>query len=161
MKTLFLSILLISTISNLFAQEKIRIIEENELLEILNKKNDSTYVVNFWATWCAPCMREMPILLDFAQANKNKKVKLILISLDFPKHIESKVIPFVEENEVEGEVVVFDTPPGYKWIDAVDSAWNGGIPATIVFNSTKRIFHGNEIHSMQEIDSLLITVLNN
>jgi len=140
------------------AQQKVPIITEKELQEYLHNKNDTTYIVNFWATWCLPCLREMPLLLNLAKENKDRDVSLLLVSLDFSTQIENKLIPYVEKKNIKEKVVVLDTPPGYAWIDAVDSSWNGGIPATVIYNSQRRIFHHSEFESKQELDSLFRTV---
>src|SRR5690606_6809447 len=48
------------------------------------KKNDSIYVINFWATWCKPCIKELPAFEKIASEYADKKVKVLLVSLDFP-----------------------------------------------------------------------------
>ena len=90
-------------------------------------------VINFWATWCAPCIKEMPFL---ERLNKeNKDVKVLLVSLDFDlDHDQSKITSFVARKKLNSEVVILDEPDPSKWIDKIDKSWSGTLPATLVLN---------------------------
>jgi thiol-disulfide isomerase/thioredoxin len=106
----------------------------------LEAKNDTTYVVNFWATWCKPCVEELPYFEEMYQNYKDKKVRLILVSLDFEEKIKSKLIPFIREKKLEGEVIVLRQKGMNNWIDKIDSTWSGALPATIIYNKNKKMF---------------------
>lgn len=106
----------------------------------LEADNDTTYVVNFWATWCKPCVEELPSFEELHQNYQDKKVRLILVSLDFEKQIESKLIPFMKKNELKGEVLVLKQKGMNDWIDKIDPSWSGALPATIIYNKNKRAF---------------------
>lgn len=102
---------------------------------LLEQKNDTLYVINFWATWCDPCVKELP---DFQQVNqkfKNDRFKMILVSLDFEKQLESKVKPFVREKQIDAEVVLLTDTKQNQWIDKVDKQWSGSIPITVIYSS--------------------------
>jgi thiol-disulfide isomerase/thioredoxin len=122
---------------------------ENEVIEVYNfdqlqtylsNKSDKTYVVNFWATWCKPCIKELPFF-EAVQAGHADKVKVILVSLDFPDKLESKLKPFIKENNLKSQVVLLDDPYENEWIPKIDSSWTGAIPATLIFNGSKRRFY--------------------
>ena len=68
-----------------------------ELEHIFHFQNDTTYVINFWATWCGPCVKEMPYIDSLNDHYKGQKVKVILVSLDFKKQIESRLIPYLNK----------------------------------------------------------------
>jgi thiol-disulfide isomerase/thioredoxin len=106
----------------------------------LEAENDTIYVVNFWATWCKPCVEELPSFEELYQNYKNKKVRLILVSLDFEKQIESKLIPFMDKHKLKGEVLVLKQKGMNNWIDKIDPSWSGALPATIIYNKNKRAF---------------------
>ena len=106
----------------------------------LEAENDTIYVVNFWATWCKPCVEELPSFEQLYQNYKDKKVRLILVSLDFEKKIESKLIPFMNENKLKGEVLVLKQKGMNDWIDKIDPSWSGALPATMIYNKDKRAF---------------------
>lgn len=98
----------------------------------LNKEDDLTYVVNFWATWCKPCVKELPAFEELNTTYKDKKVKVVLASLDFPEKLESHVIPFVAKRNLQSEVVLLDDSDANYWIPAVSKEWSGAIPATLI-----------------------------
>lgn len=106
----------------------------------LEAENDTIYVVNFWATWCKPCVEELPSFEELYQNYKDKKVRLILVSLDFEKEIESKLIPFIDKHKLKGEVLVLKQKGMNNWIDKIDPSWSGALPATIIYNKDKSAF---------------------
>ena len=121
---------------------------------ILQKRNDTTYVVNFWATWCKPCVKEMPAFLKLDSLYSERKVKVILVSLDFPNKLEERVIPFVEENNIRPEVVLLNDPDANAWIDKVDPGWSGAIPATVIFNKNGREFYERSF-TFEELEKIV------
>jgi thiol-disulfide isomerase/thioredoxin len=122
---------------------------------VFNQQNDTTYVINFWATWCKPCVEEMPYFLELHNTYHGEKVKLILLSLDFKKQIENKLIPFIEKHKLEPEVIVLTDPDTNKWIPKVDEEWSGSIPATLIYNKNRRAFYEQSFESFEELNSIL------
>lgn len=106
----------------------------------LEAANDTTYVINFWATWCKPCVEELPAFEKLYQNYQGKNVRLVLVSLDFEKQIETKLIPFIQNQELKGEVIVLKQKGMNNWIDKIDPSWSGALPATIIYNKKKRAF---------------------
>lgn len=125
-----------------------------QLEPLLNKRNDTTFVINFWATWCKPCVKEMPDLLKADQKFKNEKFKLILVSLDFDIHLESKVLPFINKYDIESEVILLNDNKQHLWIDKVNKDWSGSIPITIIFNEDFYFFREGEI-TFDELNELI------
>ena len=113
----------------------------SEFEPYLQKSNDTVYIVNFWATWCKPCIVELP---DFERINRdyrNQKVKVCLVSLDLPdKHTES-LIPFLKEHKINSKVIHLVDPDANRWIDKVSPFWSGAIPATVIFKGNSREFY--------------------
>lgn len=107
----------------------------------LNQKNDTTYVFNFWATWCVPCVEELPHFEKLNQKFKDKPFKMILVSLDFPKMIESRLLPYIKDNNLKAEFFLLNDPDANTWIDKVSKNWSGAIPATLIYNAEKRKFY--------------------
>ena len=129
----------------------------------LHLKNDTTYVVNFWATWCVPCRKELPEFEKIHQDYIGKPVKVLLVSLDFPKDIESSLKPFLEKNAITSDVLLLNDPNSNAWIDKVDTSWSGSLPATLIYNKSKRIFLEKELdyNTIQNIISEIINQKNN
>lgn len=131
-------ILLFFSCSGLSAQN-IPFIKADQIARWKNADSDTVYVLNFWATWCAPCVEELP---SFEKLNKNyadKKVKVVLISTDFKRNVETGVKPFVKKKKIESQVVFMDEPNPNNYIDAVDSTWSGAIPATLIWSKKKGV----------------------
>lgn len=119
----------------------VEIIDYDGLELLLNNNDDKTYVVNFWATWCKPCVEELPAFEKLYSTYKNKNVELILVSLDFPKQLEARVLPFIEKNKLTGKVLIMGDPDQNTWIPKVSPEWSGAIPATVIYNKNKRAFY--------------------
>ncbi|MDO6597909.1 redoxin domain-containing protein [Oceanihabitans sp. 2_MG-2023] len=109
--------------------------------KFLNSTDDKVYVINFWATWCAPCIKELPHFEEINKTYKDKNVEVLLVSLDFPKQYEKKLIPFIEKHQLQSKVVALNDPDSNTWIPKVSEAWSGALPATIIYNKDKREFY--------------------
>lgn len=113
----------------------------SQLQQRLDAGKDTTFVVNFWATWCKPCVEELPAFDKLSRAHKDQPVKVILVSLDNPTERESKVIPFLKRRGYEYcDAVVLNEPKPHLWIDRVDQSWSGSIPATLFMKNKRRLF---------------------
>lgn len=106
----------------------------------LHLEDDKTYIVNFWATWCAPCVKELPEFEELYHNYKDQNVELLLISLDFPHQYESKLKPFMAKHDIQGKVLCLDDEAMNVWIPKVNDTWDGGLPATLIYNKDKREF---------------------
>lgn len=107
----------------------------------LQQKNDTTYIINFWATWCKPCITELPAFEKINDQYSEQKVKVVLASLDFPDKLEKQVIPFLKKHNLKSEVVLLDDPDANSWIPMVSDEWSGAIPATLIYNQKERKFY--------------------
>lgn len=122
-------------------KELIKTYNYNSLEPLLNKKDGKTYVINFWATWCKPCVDELPVFEKINTSFKYKNVEVLLVSLDFPDQVADQLIPFIKEKNIKSNVVLFDDPNQNVWINKIDSTWSGALPATIIYNKEKRAFY--------------------
>jgi thiol-disulfide isomerase/thioredoxin len=127
--------------------QKIEYIKIPELEKILKNPDNKLFVVNFWATWCPPCVAEISNFENAAKTYDQEKVKFILVSLDFPSQVEKQLIPFLKKNKISLDVAVMMDVDYNKWIDKVDTKWQGDIPATLFFNNSKKskYFHSGEV----------------
>lgn len=97
-----------------------------------NEHPDTLLIVNFWATWCKPCVAELPYFEKIQQEYAHQKVKVILMSLDYPDVLKSRVNPFIQKKKIKSEVWLMHESNPNDWIDSVDSGWSGAIPATLI-----------------------------
>lgn len=126
---------------------------------LLNKDNDKTYIINFWATWCKPCIEEMPYFERTFKEQQSNNVEMILVSLDMPSMWEKRLVPYVNKNDLKGEVVILDDPKMNDWIPKIDSNWQGGIPATLIYNKDMRTFYPHGF-TYEELNSELNKFIN-
>jgi len=120
----------------------------------LHQEDDKVYVVNFWATWCKPCIKELPYFEQVKEQYNNKNVEVILVSLDDIKKLNNKVIPFVKEKKLQSTVILLDDADYNSWIDKVSPEWSGAIPATLFYSKNKREFYEQEF-DYQELENIV------
>ena len=118
----------------------LEIYDFNGFKKYLNQKDDKVYIVNFWATWCAPCVKELPFFEKINTEYRNKNVEVILVSLDFPHLYESKLKPFIVEHHIKSKVIALDDVDMNTWIPIVNPDWSGSIPATLIYKNDKSKF---------------------
>jgi thiol-disulfide isomerase/thioredoxin len=92
---------------------------------------DTLYVLNFWATWCAPCVAELPEFNRLDSAWQGKPIKILLISLDFPEAWPEKLAEFIHKRQIRPEVLWLDEKDANYFIPLISAKWNGSIPATL------------------------------
>ncbi|MBW3467364.1 TlpA family protein disulfide reductase [Arthrospiribacter ruber] len=137
--TLLLSFGFISDQSN----KELQLISFPEFEEMTNEKSDKIRIFNFWATWCAPCVKEMPYFQKVK--DEDPKLDLIFISMDDGRKPE-RVTTFMERRNVSSPVYLLNDVDYNKWIDKVDPSWSGAIPATLfVKPDGSRFFHEGEV----------------
>jgi len=122
-------------------EKEVFIAEEGELI-----------LVNFWATWCAPCIKELPY---FEAINKEDNIRVVLVSLDFVELLETRLKPFIEKHQLGSDLYVLDDMDANKWIDMVDPSWSGTIPATLLIKGDQKQFTAEEFASVQEIKDFI------
>ncbi|APG64943.1 thioredoxin [Tenacibaculum todarodis] len=120
---------------------KIESYNYDALKPLLHINDDKVYVVNFWATWCAPCVKELPAFEKIKSEYATKNVEVLLVSLDFPKQVDKRLIPFIEKNKIQSKVVLLDDNDEQRWISEIDKDWSGALPATLIYSKNKRTFY--------------------
>ena len=115
---------------------------------------DTTYVINFWATWCKPCVEELPAFDSLKVLKSNSPVKVILVSLDFVEGLDKKVKPFLLKNKIKADCVLLDEINGNDFIDKVSPLWSGAIPATLIKKGETKKFQEKKMN----LEELLLVV---
>lgn len=139
--------------------ENIPIVNFSQFEPLLHKSTDTVYVINFWATWCVPCRKELP---EFQKLHKNlfgQNISILLVSLDFPKDIDSGLIPFINKNGITAPVILLNDPNSNAWIDKVEPTWSGSLPATLIYKGKSRLFYEEELNYESLV--LAINKINN
>ena len=122
-------------------KDTIEVVDFDGLYSKIDLSVDKTYVINFWATWCSPCVKELPHFEEVNKQSKDNNTEVILVSLDFPSQIESKLKPYLKKNKIKSRVILLDDSKMNSWVPRVSEKWDGGIPATLIVNSSNYNFY--------------------
>jgi thiol-disulfide isomerase/thioredoxin len=157
MRISLLILAMMMTLASFRATEAVRVIKYPELLELIDEPGDEVLVVNFWATWCGPCVKELPYFESVQKKYAGKGVRTVLVSMDNAEKLDDKVIPFVKKKGLQSEVLLLDETDFAAFIDKVDEKWSGAIPATLIINkkSGKRIFIGEPVEE-NELENYIV-----
>ena len=144
------AILLSVSLCAISATAQVEIVNIDMLRGRLATGLDTTFVVNMWATWCKPCVAELPYFEQLSRTQSATPLKVLLVSVDAKKDLQTKVEPFIAKRGFTAEVVLL-------WpmaIDGIDSSWSGAIPATLLVKGQRRRFIEQEFTN----DELIRTV---
>lgn len=130
-------------------------INKDELSSIINNRNGKALLINVWATWCIPCRKEFPDLVEVAK-KYSSEIDLIAISVDYPKEIEKKVLPFLKNQKVTFPVFISDFKNDTELIEMLNLDWNGALPGSFIYNSKSeqiKFFEGKQ--SFESFSSII------
>lgn len=142
------------------AVNEVEIVDFKGLQKYLAQFDDKTIVINFWATWCLPCVKELPYFEEATAHYNSEDVEVVLVSLDFTRQIDTRLKPFLEKHQLKSHVIVLDDPDANSWIDKVSAEWSGAIPATLIRQSEKEAFYEKTFHSFDELKQIIQPFLN-
>lgn len=147
-------------VTTLRAQEEVGLVKLDALEERLAQGGDTIYVVNFWATWCAPCVAELPHFEKLQQVHVEKPLKVLLVSLDAVKR-KDIVDAFVARNNLKNEIVILDEKNEQEYIDKISNSWSGAIPATLFVSTSAdiRLFKEQEFE-YEELEKTYLSIVN-
>ncbi len=148
------TILLTTTLCFSVKAQSVEVIKYPGLDNLIKTKSEKIQIINFWATWCGPCVQELPYFEQTAKDLKDK-INVNLISIDYVQEIE-KVNKFVARKEIKSKVYLLDEIDGNTWIDKVEPQWSGAIPATLIINHStgERAFVERELKE-GELENLI------
>jgi thiol-disulfide isomerase/thioredoxin len=153
LKTLFVFLLLTGIIS-----AKGQTIASWKVIKLQDyiSKSDSVLVINFWATFCKPCNEEIPYFQTIVNKYKDKKVKLLLVSMDLKDEYPVKIKSFAAKNKYTNQIVWLNETNADYFCPKVDKAWMGGIPSTLIINPKTgyRKFFEQQLRAIEFEDEL-------
>lgn len=118
---------------------QVKLMTLDELETRFRQGKDTVYVVNFWATWCGPCVEELPHFEKLQQVYKKQPLKVLLVSTDSKSKLETSVKPFVKKHKLLNEVFLLNEKNQQVYIDRISKDWSGALPATLVVNPKRQI----------------------
>ncbi len=134
------------------------VVKFDAIEKLITRETNKIEVINFWATWCKPCIKELPYFETIHQ-ELAEEVVVTLVSLDYAEDFNSKVLPFVKKRHLTTDILLLDEVDYNKWIDRVEPSWSGAIPATLVINhqTGRRIFAEQGLKK-EEIEEMIKSV---
>ncbi|MDP3452162.1 MAG: TlpA family protein disulfide reductase [Bacteroidales bacterium] len=144
-------------VGNDIAEPVIKVLDYNTLKPVYTKENDTLYVVNFWATWCRPCVEELPHFMAVNEKyRENNRYKMILVSLDDAERATGAVKSFAKRLKLDVDhYLLDDIKKMNEWIPDVDSLWTGSIPATLFIKNGKSLQFAEKPLSKEELESII------
>jgi len=148
---------------NVFVQsgneKPVRVVNFDQLEPFLRNQNDTIYLVNFWAIWCAPCIKELPAIKAVEEKYANENFKVLMVSLDMINDLNSRLVPFIKSKNITSDVFLLNDPNQNRWIDMVDPNWSGEIPFTLIYGKHFRESYSHAF-TFEELDSIINLKLN-
>lgn len=143
-------------IINAQLQIDVSLIKYEDLEKRIGQEKDKFLVVNFWATTCAPCVKELPHFIEVnKEYSKNSKFKMLLVSLDMARD-KQKVINFIKSKNLTAEVLILDDVKRMNtWIPKFQKDWEGEIPVTLFYKNGEKVFFNNGEMSLQELKTAI------
>ena len=105
-----------------------------DVVKSFSNGTDTVYVVNFWATFCKPCVGEIPYFINIVKKYAGQKVKLLLVSLDLPSYYPAKIKAFAKQHRFNTNIAWLNETNADIFCPMIDEKWSGAIPATIIVN---------------------------
>lgn len=99
------------------------------------QKADHPLIINMWATWCAPCVEEIPWFNKILKHQADTSIELILVSLDFEDKYETAIAKFLEKNPTNATLYWLDETKADYFCPLLDKNWSGNIPVTLFLNN--------------------------
>jgi thiol-disulfide isomerase/thioredoxin len=106
----------------------------NDLRKLMHQ-DDAVYVINFWATWCHPCVEELPTIEKIADEYKDKNVKVLLVSMDYPNAYPQRIQAFAKKHHLDSKLYWLDEDNPNAIRATLDDNWQGVIPCTLIINN--------------------------
>lgn len=133
-KIILIAGFLLFIISFSFAQISIPKWKITDVEKYMNSGKDEVLVINFWATFCKPCVAEIPSFIAVTNQYKDQHVKLLLVSLDLPSFYPKKIADFAKKHEFNTNIVWLEETNADYFCPKIDQKWSGSIPATLIIN---------------------------
>lgn len=139
-----LTLFVFALVTGVYGQD-VQAYKAERLMKRLAANEDTLYIVNFWATWCGPCIKELPEFDKLADKYKGQPVKILLVSLDFKNNYPVKIQKFINKRKLAHEVLWLDESKPNEFIPKITNEWQGSIPATLLYykkSSWNKLYEG-------------------
>ena len=155
MKQLALALCIVASI-HLSAQD-VEVVKFADLQKKMLYTEAPLTVFNFWATWCGPCIKELPHFDNLESDNKN--IKVYLVSIDFQSELE-RVKKFVAKKSLKSNVLFLDEKDPDDYMGKVSQEWSGAIPATLFVTDLGKTYFHEKAFTKEELEKTVQKYLN-
>jgi peroxiredoxin len=114
--------------------------DTNTLRELRRGDTNKFRLVNFWATWCAPCIAEFDEFVTIHRMYRHRDFEMVLVSMNQPEE-EAAVRAFLQKQQASNRNWIFGSKEREPLIDAFNPAWQGNIPYTVLLSPEGKILH--------------------
>lgn len=128
--------------------QEVELVTIEQLQDKITKSDQSLTVINFWATWCKPCIEEMPYFQELDESNED--IKVYLVSVDFQNQIE-RVKAFVKKRSVTSDVLFLNEKDPDNYMPKISRDWTGAIPATLFVDAMGKTYFHEKAFSKEEL----------
>ncbi len=129
-----------------------------DLEGLFQQQNDTTYLVNFWATWCKPCREEIPLLQQLLEDKADQPLRVVLVSLDTEESAIARIPAFLAaEAPSVAAVVLTDEDPA--WGKSIDRVWTGALPTTIIYQQKRRFVYRRAFNTYADLEAAVSPLL--
>ena len=133
MKRFYFITIIFFIVANTKGQE-VRSVKITEVEKII-AESKTPLIINMWATWCMPCIEELPYFQKEVKEHSKDSIQLLLVSLDFKEAFPSGITKFMNKRKITAPVVWLDETDADYFCPKIDAKWSGAIPATLFINN--------------------------
>ena len=123
-----------------------------EVAPVFTQNDDTTYLINFWATWCKPCLEELPLLQELAEEHRNDKLQVLLVSLDTEASAISRIPAYLEQKDITLPTLVLRDETA-AWQRALDEKWDGSLPTTFIYRGPLRYIYRRNFNTLPDVEA--------
>jgi len=120
------------------AQPALRPLDEKAYAQLISSHKGNVVLVDFWATWCAPCREEMPLLVQLERKHRSRGLRLVTVSCDEPED-QSKAGQFLTKHGAPQPAYLKRAAEDEKFIEFVSGKWSGALPAMFLYDRNGRL----------------------
>ena len=132
----------------------------DKIENIFKKNNDSVYVINFWATTCPPCLKEMPLFEKASVEHKKDKFKVYLVNIDEKERGEKKIVPFLTKLKIHNKVFALIDEDMSTWTGKINPEWYGALPYTVIYKGDKKKYFFGAFKDENDLEKAIQSFLN-
>jgi peroxiredoxin len=127
---------------NKLAAESVSVAPANaDALKALRKNDSGKFrLVNFWATWCAPCMVEFHEFITINRMYRHRDFEVVTVSMNRPEE-QKTVAEFLKKEQASNRNLIFAATDREKLINAFEPEWSGAVPYTVLINPEGKIIY--------------------